>query len=144
MKILIIHGPNLNMLGKRDPKKYGRVSLGELNQLLMKYVKGKEIQLTFFQSNHEGSIIDFLQNENSKTADGILINPGALVRYGWSLRQAFIDLGKPLVEVHMSDINITGIHKSENILEDIRIGQVVGLKEKSYIVGLEKLLHSIK
>ena len=140
MKILIINGPNLNMLGKRDPVKYGTLTLETIKTQLSAIAKKCDCGLVFFQSNCEGTIIDFLQKESSREADGVLINPGALVRYGYSLRQALIDHGKPLVEVHMSDINKTGVNKNVNVLENIRLCQVVGLKEKSYFVGLERLI----
>ncbi|HUD18843.1 MAG TPA: type II 3-dehydroquinate dehydratase [Patescibacteria group bacterium] len=143
MKILVVNGPNLNLLGKRDHSKYGTITLGQLNNQLNRIAKETGVSLTFFQSNHEGAIIDFLQKDASRDADGVLINPGALVRYGWSLRQALIDLGKPIVEVHMSDINSTGVNKAVNVLEGIRIDQIVGLKEQSYELGLKKLLQII-
>ncbi len=101
-------------------------------------------ELEFFQSNHEGAIIDFLQLESSRAADGVIINPGALVRYGYSLRQALVDLGKPAIEVHMSDIHKTGINQSVNVLEDVRIDQVVGLKEQSYYEALKKLINYLR
>lgn len=144
MKILVINGPNLNMLGKRDPAKYGRVSLRQINDKLKKQAQKADVTLEFFQSNHEGEIIDFLQNDNSRNSDGILVNPGALIRYAYSFRQALIDHGKPVMEIHMSDINKTGINKKVNILDDVRIGQVTGLKEKSYFKGLNKLIKFIK
>ena len=144
MKILVVNGPNLNMLGKRDPAKYGMLTLADINKQLTALAKEKDITLVFFQSNHEGAIIDFLQTDSSRECDGVLINPGALVRYGWCLRQALVDLGKPVIEVHMSDINKTGVNKHVNVLEDIRVDQVVGLKERSYFVGLEALRRFIK
>lgn len=144
MKILIINGPNLNMLGKRDPDKYGTVTMQEINLKLMKLAKESSFELDFFQSNHEGVIIDFLQRQSSRKAEGVLINPGALVRYGYSLRQALVDLGKPVLEIHMSDISKTGVNKTVNVLEDIRIGQIAGLKEKSYEMGLQKLIKHLK
>ncbi|MBI3954895.1 type II 3-dehydroquinate dehydratase, partial [Candidatus Gottesmanbacteria bacterium] len=120
--------------------KYGKTSLHEIKRMLLKQAKKSVCQLEFFQSNHEGAIIDFLQTESAINADGVLINPGALVRYGYSLRQALIDLGKPVVEIHMSDINRTGVNKKVNILDDVRIDQIVGLKVKSYELGLRKLV----
>jgi len=144
MKILIINGPNLNMLGKRDPNKYGKVTLLEINEKLKKLAKELNCQLEFFQSNHEGEIIDFLQQESSRKADGILVNPGALIRYAYSFRQALVDHGKPVMEIHMSDINKTGVNKRVNVLEDIRVGQVTGLKEESYFEGLKQLISFIK
>lgn len=140
MKILVINGPNLNMLGLRDPFKYGTISMGEINKQLTELAKSMGVSLDFFQSNHEGAIIDFLQKDTSRKANGVIINPGALVRYGYSLRQALVDFGKPVVEVHMSDINKTGVNKKVNILEDVRIDHVAGLKEKSYTEGLIKLI----
>ena len=144
MKILVINGPNLNMLGKRDPKKYGTVTLVEINNKLKKLAKELNCQLEFFQSNHEGEIIDFLQRESSRKADGVLINPGALIRYAFCFRQALVDLNKPVMEIHMSDINKTGVNKKVNVLEDIRVGQVTGLKEESYLEGLKRLINFTK
>ena len=141
MKILVIHGPNLNMLGKRDPAKYGTVTMADINKQLQIMAVELDCELEFFQSNHEGAIIDFLQLEASRAADGVIINPGALVRYGYCLRQAFVDLGKPVIEVHMSDIHKTGINTSVNVLEDVRIDQIVGLKEQSYYEALNKLVN---
>ena len=139
MRILVIHGPNLNMLGKRDPTKYGTLTMSDINQQMEILADELGCELTFFQSNYEGAIIDFLQLEPSRAASGVIINPGALVRYGYCLRQAFVDLGKPLIEVHMSDIHRLGINTAVNVLEDVRLEQVVGLKEHSYYEALKKL-----
>jgi 3-dehydroquinate dehydratase-2 len=144
MKILVIHGPNLNLLGKRDPIKYGTLTMSDINKQMQIIAHELDCKLEFFQSNHEGAIIDFLQLESSRTADGVIINPGALVRYGYSLRQALVDLGKPVIEVHMSDIHKTGVNTSVNVLEDIRIDQIVGLKEHSYYEALKKLVSYLR
>ncbi len=144
MRILVIHGPNLNMLGKRDPTKYGTLTMADINNQLQVLAAELGCTLAFFQSNHEGAIIDFLQLESSRAADGVIINPGALLRYGYSLRQAFVDLGKPVVEVHMSDIHKFGVNRSVNVLEDVRIDQIVGLKEQSYYEALKKLNSYLK
>ena len=141
MKILVIHGPNLNLLGKRDPTKYGTVTMTDINKQLRIIANELDCELEFFQSNHEGAIIDFLQLESSRAADGVIINPGALVRYGYSLRQALIDLGKPTIEVHMSDIHKTGVNTAVNVLQEVRIDQIVGLKEQSYYEALKKLIN---
>jgi 3-dehydroquinate dehydratase-2 len=132
------------MLGKRDPKKYGTVTLLEINEELKKIAEELNCELEFFQSNHEGAIIDFLQKESSREADGILVNPGALIRCAYSFRQALVDLNKPVMEIHMSDINKTGVNKKVNILDDVRVGQVTGLKEDSYFEGLKQLVSFIK
>src|SRR6266487_4737868 len=144
MKILVIHGPNLNMLGKRDPTKYGTLTIDDIKNQMQIIASKLDYTIDFFQSNHEGAIIDFLQLETSRAADGVIINPGALVRYGYCLRQALVDLGKPAIEVHMSDIHKTGIHKTVNVLEDIRIDQIVGLKEQSYYEALKKLVNYVR
>jgi 3-dehydroquinate dehydratase-2 len=144
VRILVIHGPNLNMLGKRDPAKYGTLTMADINEQLQTIALELDCELEFFQSNHEGAIIDFLQLESSRAADGVIINPGALVRYAYSLRQALVDLGKPTIEVHMSNIHKTGVNTSVNVLEDVRIDQVVGQKEKSYYEALRKLVQYLR
>ena len=144
MKILVVHGPNLNLLGRRDPTKYGTFTMDEINTQLQRIAVELHCEVEFFQSNHEGAILDFLQQESSRAADGVIINPGALVRYGYCLRQALVDLGKPAIEVHMSDIHKTGINQSVNVLEDVRIDQIVGLKEQSYYEALKKLVNYLR
>jgi 3-dehydroquinate dehydratase-2 len=142
--ILVIHGPNLNLLGKRDPAKYGMITLAEINSALQQLAAELGVRVEFFQSNHEGAIIDFLQQDSSRAAQGVLVNPGALIRYAYCFRQALIDLNKPVMEIHMSDIGRTGINQRVNILDDVRIGQVTGQKEASYYEGLKQLVQHIK
>jgi len=144
LKVLVIHGPNLNLLGRRDPAKYGTVTLAEINGALKKLAAGLAVRTVFFQSNHEGAIIDFLQKESSRSADGVLVNPGALIRYAYCFRQALIDLNKPVMEVHMSNISRTGINQRVNVLDDVRVGQVTGLKEESYYEGLRQLVEFLR
>src|ERR1700730_4684922 len=144
MKILVIHGPNLNLLGKRDPTKYGTITMSEINEHLQMMARELDCELEFFQSNHEGAIIDFLQLDSSRAADGVIINPGALIRYAYSLRQAFVDLGKPVIEVHMSNIHKTGVNTTVNVLDDVRIDQVVGMKEQSYYQALRAVVEYMR
>jgi len=118
--------------------------MSEINEHLQMMARELDCELAFFQSNHEGAIIDFLQLESSRAADGVIINPGALVRYGYSLRQAFVDLGKPVIEVHMSDIHKTGVNQAVNVLDDVRFDQIVGLKERSYYEALKKLINYVR
>jgi len=140
IKVLVIHGPNLNLLGKRDKSKYGSLTMEEINRGLQEIANELDVKVEFFQSNHEGAIIDFLQQESSRSSDGVLVNPGALIRYAYCFRQALIDLGKPVVEIHMSQIDKSGINKNVNVLDDVRIEQVSGLKENSYYLGLRNLI----
>jgi len=143
MKILVINGPNLNMLGKREPAHYGTYTLESIEQALTEKGKALGCELIFFQSNHEGGIIDFMQ-EKTSGADGILINPGALTHYGYSLHDALIDSGLPVVEVHLSDINAREEWRRISVISDIVVKQISGLKTKSYLLGLEALVEHIR
>jgi len=142
MKIMVINGPNLNMLGKREPAHYGTDTLESIEQKLTEKGKALGCELIFFQSNHEGAIIDFIQ-EKTGAADGILINPGALTHYGYSLHDALADVGLSVVEVHLSDINAREEWRKISVISDIAIKQVSGLKTQSYLVGLEALVEHI-
>ena len=143
MRILVINGPNLNMLGKRDAAHYGTDTLESIEQKLAEKGKALGCDLSFFQSNHEGAIIDFIQ-EKAGAADGILINPGALTHYGYSLHDALVDAGLPVVEVHLSDIKAREKWRQLSVIADIAIKQISGLKKQSYILGLEALVEHIK
>jgi 3-dehydroquinate dehydratase-2 len=143
MRILVINGPNLNMLGKRNKEHYGTDSLAAIEQKLTEKGRALGCELVFFQSNHEGAIIDFIQQKTSG-ADGILINPGALTHYGYSLHDALADSGLPVVEVHLSDIQAREEWRKISVISDVVIKQISGLKTKSYLVGLEALAEHIR
>jgi 3-dehydroquinate dehydratase-2 len=143
MRILVINGPNLNMLGKRETEHYGTDTLAAIEQKLAKKGKPLGCDPSFFQSNHEGAIIDFIQ-EKAGAADGILINPGALTHYGYSLHDALADSGLPVVEVHMSDIRNREEWRKISVISDVVIKQISGLKTQSYVVGLETLVEHIR
>ena len=141
MKILIIHGPNLNMLGKRDPAVYGTMSLSQINSLLEKRAQELGIEVATFQSNSEGALIDFLQ---SQAADGIIINPGALTHYGLSLRDALADAALPVIEVHLSNIHAREGWRRSSVIAPVARGQISGLGWRGYITALETLVEIIK
>ena len=143
MKILVINGPNLNMLGRREAEHYGVDSLESIEQKLAERGEKLGCQLIFFQSNHEGSIIDFIQEEAAR-ADGILINPGALTHYGYSLHDALVDAGLPTVEVHLSDIHTREDWRQISVIADITIDQISGFKAQSYFLGLDALVNHIR
>ena len=143
MRILVINGPNLNMLGRRETEHYGADTLESIEQELTEKGKALGCKLTFFQSNHEGSIIDFIQ-EKASGSDGILINPGALTHYGYSLHDALVDCGLPVVEVHLSDIHTREEWRRISVISDIVIKQIAGLKVQSYLLGLEALVNHIR
>src|SRR5438105_114837 len=100
--VLLIHGPNLNLLGKRDAKHYGTLTLKMLEEKVKNHAKNLGLAVKAYQSNHEGALIDFLQ-KHAKTSDGVIINPGALTHYSYALYDALVDANLPTVEVHLSD-----------------------------------------
>ncbi|MCX6013742.1 MAG: type II 3-dehydroquinate dehydratase [Chloroflexi bacterium] len=135
-RIIVINGPNLNLLGKRNKNLYGVKTIDDLNNSL----KNKAIQLSIevisFQSNHEGALIDFIQ---SNPADGIIINPGALTHYGYSLRDALEDAAVPVIEVHLSNIHSREEWRQKSVISTITKGQIVGLGWRSYLAALDIL-----
>ena len=139
MKILVINGPNLNMLGKRDKAIYGGKTLTEIDSLLNEEGKALKTEVVTFQSNSEGALIDFIQ-EQSDSADGIIINPGALTHYSFSLRDALADTKLPVVEVHLSNIYAREEWRAESVIAPIAKGQISGLGWRGYVVALETLV----
>lgn len=138
-KILVINGPNLNLLGEREPEIYGNLTLEDIVREMDKFVMNKGVELKHFQSNHEGKIIDFI-HKYRKWADGILINPAALTHYSYSLRDAISGVSLPTVEVHLSDITEREAFRQISVIKDVCIEQVSGLGLKSYLRGLDILI----
>ena len=126
MRILLVNGPNINMLGRRDPTLYGSTTLAEIEAAAA--ARGDEMgaEVVCFQSNHEGAIIDFLQAEASGS-DGIILNGGALSHYGLSLRDALVDTGLPVVEVHLSNIHARERWRSRSVTAEVAKGSIAGL-----------------
>jgi len=143
MRILVINGPNLNMLGKRAPEHYGGQTIGSIEKTLSQKAQELDCELTFFQSNYEGEIIDFIQKETPASA-GILINPAALTHYGYSLHDTLADCGLPVVEVHLSNIYAREDWRRHSVISDATIGQVIGFKAESYTLGLVALTNYIR
>ena len=135
MKILIINGPNLNLLGEREPEVYGNESLGELCDWVAKHEAAKDLDLAFYQSNHEGEIIDFL-HDNRRTADGVVINPGGLTHYSVALRDAIAGCQLATVEVHISDIHAREDFRKVSMIKDVCIAQISGLGKQGYVDAL--------
>jgi 3-dehydroquinate dehydratase-2 len=142
-RILVVHGPNLNLLGEREPDIYGAMTLDELNGVIREYAESKNVDVTFFQSNHEGAIIDFL-HENRKNADGVVINPGALTHYSYALRDAIAGIQLPTVEVHLSDIHAREEFRKTSVTREVCIAQISGLGKESYLRGVDMLLSHVK
>ena len=138
MKVIVINGPNLNALGKRDESYYGVKSLEEIEDFLQKKATELGLGIEFFQSNHEGAIIDYLQGMNEDVF-GIVINAGALTHYGLSLRDALTDLRLPVVEVHISNIHAREEFRHDSVISPISVGQIVGLGWHGYVFAIEYL-----
>ncbi len=138
IKVLILNGPNLNLLGKRNPEVYGSISFQTLNNLILEKAKEKKIEVEIKQSNFEGQLIDWIQ-EYRDWADAIIINPGALTHYSYSLRDALLDFGKPVVEVHISNIYKREEFRRHSVISDISLGQICGFGINSYILALEAI-----
>jgi len=138
MNVLVINGPNLNMLGQRDPAVYGPSSLADIEELMRHRSEELGREIEFFQSNSDGSIIDFLQSKAS-SGNGIVINPGALTHYGLSLRDALVDTGLPVIEVHISNIYAREEWRHRSVVAAVAVGQISGLGWRGYLYALEFL-----
>jgi len=139
MKVLVVNGPNLNRLGQRDPLHYGTMTLQELEERIARRARELEVEVRFFQSNSEGAIVDFLQQEGP-TAQGIIVNPAALTHYGYSLRDCLGDLKVPTVEVHLSHIHAREEWRRRSIIAEVCQAQVTGMGWRGYLLALEYLV----
>ena len=143
MRILIVNGPNLNMLGKRDQHFYGSKILSEILEDVDNTGADLGIEVKHFQSSHEGHLIDFLQRE-SPFSDGIIINAGALSHYGLALRDTLTDTKLPVVELHLSNIYARDEFRRHSFIEELAVGQIAGLGWKGYSYALESLTDYLK
>lgn len=139
MKILVIHGPNLNILDRRDPSLYGGKSLDEINRLIEIRAKDLDIEVEFFQSNYEGSIVEKIQASIDSNFDGIIINPAAFTHYSMAIRDAIEALNIPVIEVHLSNIYNREEFRAKSVIAPVCSGQISGLGIYSYLVALEAL-----
>jgi len=137
VKILIVNGPNLNLLGEREPEVYGDETLMQVNQWIAATVS-QEHQLAFYQSNHEGQIIDFL-HAHRHSADGVVINPGGLTHYSVALRDAIAGCQLPTVEVHISDIHAREEFRRISMIKDVCIEQISGDGKQGYVTAIKLL-----
>ena len=142
-KILVIHGPNLNLLGQREKDIYGKTTLKEINGLLLKSAKKHKVSLEFFQSNHEGAIVDKIGKAKSEGIRAILINPAAYTHTSVAIRDAVSAVELLTVEVHLSNIYAREEFRHQSLIAPVSFGQVSGFGVMSYVLGLEAIVHLI-
>ena len=137
-KILVLHGPNLNLTGIREPGTYGSETLEQINEEITKAVHAQGMECDIFQSNHEGALIDKI-HQALTDYDGILINAGAYTHYSYALRDAISSVRKPCVEVHMSNIHGREAFRHESVIAPVCSGQICGFGKNSYLLGVQAL-----
>lgn len=142
-KILVIHGPNLNLLGEREPGIYGDVSFENLNKMIMNKADELGIECEIFQSNHEGAIIDKL-HEARKIFDGVAINAGAYTHYSYAVRDAIAAIKIPCIEVHISNVFARDSFRSESVIAPVCRGSISGFGLDSYMLALTGLCNMIE
>ncbi len=143
MKILLIHGPNLNMLGVRETSIYGAETLDSINKHCMELAQELKVQLDIHQSNSEGEIVDLIQTAG-QSADGIAINPGAYTHYSYAIRDALAAVKLPFVEVHLSNIHAREEFRHNSVLAPIAIGQISGFGGESYLLAIRGLVETLR
>lgn len=143
MKVLVIHGPNLNMLGKRDPQVYGSLTLAEIDGRIQQRAEELHVEVEAFQANGEGAIVDFVQG-HAGTANGIIINPGAYGHYSYAIHDALLDTLLPVIEVHLSNIHARDEWRRKSVIAPMAKGVITGLGWRSYTTALDALVAMLR
>ena len=143
LRILVLHGPNLNLLGTREPEVYGETTLAEIDDMLRTEGAGIEVEIQTVQSNHEGVLIDSIQDA-ATWADGIVINPAAYTHSSVALRDAIVAVGLPTVEVHLSNTHARERFRRRSLIAPVCIGQITGFGADSYRYGLSALAQHVR
>ena len=138
MNVFVVNGPNLNLLGEREPLVYGTLTLAELEARIRERAKDLGIKVRFYQSNHEGRLIDHLHRMR-RWADAVIINPAAFTHYSYALRDAIAAIDKPTIEVHLSDTKNREPFRATSVTAEVCIAQIEGLGVDSYLQALQRL-----
>lgn len=142
-RVLILHGPNLNLLGAREPDVYGGFTLDEINRQLQDAAMERDIELRFVQSNSEGALIDAI-HDASEWARGIVFNPGAYTHTSYALRDAVAAVGLPTVEVHLSNVDAREAFRRQSVIAPVCVGKIAGFGWYSYLLGLDGLVQVLE
>ncbi|NUQ70931.1 MAG: type II 3-dehydroquinate dehydratase [Chthonomonadales bacterium] len=143
IRILVLHGPNLNLLGVREPQVYGRMGYDELNRSIKERAAALEIEARIIQSNSEGELIDAI-HDTLAWADGIIINPGALTHYSYAIRDALSAVRLPCIEVHISNIHAREDWRRQSVVAPVVVGQITGLGGQGYLIAIDALKRLIE
>jgi len=139
-RALVLHGPNLNLLGTREPDVYGRVTLSEVNRLVRAHGRRRGVTVEARQSNVEGQLIDWLHGAERQGFLGVVLNPGAFTHYSLALRDAVASIRVPVVEVHLSNVHAREKFRRHSVVAAVARGQIAGFGAVSYVLGLDALL----
>ncbi len=134
-KILVIHGPNLNLLGTREPEVYGKVTIGGIDRRLKKLAREHRVAIEIYQSNHEGDLVSKIGSAKSQKVDAIVINPAAYTHTSVAIRDAVAAVKIPTIEVHLSNIYARESFRHQSLIAPVAVGQVSGFGEESYVLG---------
>ena len=138
--LLVLHGPNLNLLGTREPEVYGRATLADVNRAIHRHARSRGLRIECRQSNSEGQLIGWVQDAERQGFGGIVMNPGALTHYSIALRDAVASVRVPVVEVHLSNVHGREEFRRHSVIAPVARGQISGFGAASYLLGLDALL----